>query len=102
VAEEMAEQVYFGKWFTPLREALSAFVDKTQQCVTGSVKLKLYKGNIINAGVTSPNSLYDENIATFNEDHEAYNQKDSAGFINLFGLPIKVKAMLDKKAENKK
>ncbi|MEG2450584.1 MAG: argininosuccinate synthase [Clostridia bacterium] len=100
IAEEMAEQVYFGKWFTPLREALSAFVDKTQQCVTGSVKLKLYKGNIINAGVTSPNSLYDENIATFNEDHEAYNQKDSAGFINLFGLPIKVKAMLDKKAEN--
>ncbi|MEG1394462.1 MAG: argininosuccinate synthase [Clostridia bacterium] len=100
VAEELAEQVYFGKWFTPLREALSAFVDKTQENVTGEVTLKLYKGNLINAGVTSKFSLYDENIATFNEDQGAYDQKDSAGFINLFGLPIKVKAQLDKKRNN--
>ncbi|MEG2675642.1 MAG: argininosuccinate synthase, partial [Clostridia bacterium] len=97
---ELAEQVYFGKWFTPLREALSAFVDKTQENVTGEVTLKLYKGNLINAGVTSKFSLYDENIATFNEDQGAYDQKDSAGFINLFGLPIKVKAQLDKKRNN--
>ena len=96
IAEQFAELVYFGKWFTPLREALSAFVDKTQENVTGSVKLKLYKGNIINAGVKSPYSLYDEEIATFNED-EVYNQKDSEGFINLFGLPIKVKALKDSK-----
>ena len=99
VSHEFADLVYFGKWFTPLREALSAFVDKTQETVTGDVKLKLYKGNIINAGVTSPYSLYDEEIATFDED-EVYNQNDSAGFINLYGLPIKVKAMMEKK--NKK
>ena len=96
VANRFAELVYFGQWFTPLREALSAFVDKTQQNVTGEVKLKLYKGNIINAGTTSPYSLYDPEIATFDEDH-VYNQADSAGFINLFGLPIKVKAMIDAK-----
>ena len=96
IAEQFAELVYFGKWFTPLRGALSAFVDKTQEKVTGSVKLKLYKGNIINAGVKSPYSLYDEEIATFNED-EVYNQKDSEGFINLFGLPIKVKALKENK-----
>ncbi len=96
VAAKFAELVYFGQWFTPLREALSAFVDKTQESVTGDVKLKLYKGNIINAGVTSPYSLYNPEIATFDEDH-VYNQADSAGFINLFGLPIKVKA----KAEGK-
>ncbi len=90
-ALRFAELVYFGQWFTPLREALSAFVDETQKTVSGTVKLKLYKGNIINAGVTSPNSLYDEDIATFSED-EVYNQADSAGFINLFGLPIKVRA----------
>ncbi len=96
VAQKFAELVYFGQWFTPLREALSAFVDKTQETVTGDVKLKLYKGNIINAGITSPFSLYDPEIATFDED-EVYDQKDSAGFINLFGLPIKVKAMCDKK-----
>jgi argininosuccinate synthase len=77
-----------------LREAYSAFVDKTQETVTGEVKLKLYNGNIINAGVTSPFTLYDEQVATFDKD-EVYNQKDSEGFINLFGLPIKVKAMLD-------
>jgi argininosuccinate synthase len=96
VSQKFAELVYYGQWFTPLREALSAFVDKTQETVTGEVKLKLYKGNIINAGVTSPYSLYDEEIATFDED-EVYDQKEAEGFINLFGLPIKVKAMLDKK-----
>ena len=95
IAIKFGELVYNGQWFTPLREALSAFVDKTQESVSGDVKLKLYKGNIINAGVTSPNSLYSETIASFGEDGGAYDQKDSAGFINLYGLPIKVKAMLD-------
>ncbi|HIS49969.1 MAG TPA: argininosuccinate synthase [Candidatus Gallacutalibacter pullistercoris] len=95
---KFADLVYFGQWFTPLREALSAFVTSTQQAVTGDVKLKLYKGNIIDAGVTSPYSLYDEEIATFDED-EVYDQKDSAGFINLFGLPIKVQAMKRQKLE---
>ena len=90
-ANAFAELVYDGKWYTPLREALSAFVDSTQEYVTGDVKLKLYKGNIIDAGVTSPYSLYDEEIATFDED-QVYDQNDSAGFINLFGLPIKVRA----------
>ena len=90
-----AELVYNGQWFTPLREALSAFVDKTQEKVTGTVKLKLYKGNIINAGVWSPYSLYSEEIATFGESD--YDQKDSAGFINLYGLPIKVQALVDGK-----
>ncbi|MBR4235056.1 MAG: argininosuccinate synthase [Clostridia bacterium] len=98
VANRFAELVYFGQWFTPLREALSAFVDKTQETVSGDVRLKLYKGNIINAGVTSPYSLYDPEIATFDEDH-VYNQADSRGFINLFGLPIKVKAMVDAKKD---
>ena len=93
VAQKFAELVYNGQWYTPLREALSAFVDKTQENVTGEVKLKLYKGNIIISGVTSPHSLYSEAIATFGAD-EVYNQKDAEGFINLFGLPIKVKAML--------
>ena len=101
VAQKFGELVYFGQWFTPLREALSAFVDKTQETVTGDVKLKLYKGNIINAGVTSPYTLYDENVASFGEDGGAYNQADAAGFINLFGLPIKVKALLDAKREEK-
>ena len=96
VAAKFAELVYFGQWFTPLREALSAFVDKTQENVTGDVKLKLYKGNMINAGVTSPYSLYDPEIATFDED-DVYDQADSAGFINLFGLPIKVKAQIEAK-----
>lgn len=96
MALEFADLVYNGQWFTPLREALSAFVDSTQKTVTGEVKLKLYKGNIIGAGMTSPYSLYDEDIATFGED-EVYNQNDSAGFINLFGLPIKVQAMLNAK-----
>ena len=93
IAITFAELVYNGQWFTPLREALSAFVDKTQERVTGTVKLKLYKGNIINAGVWSPNSLYSEKIATFGESD--YNQKDAEGFINLYGLPIKVQAMVD-------
>ncbi len=96
VAVKFSELVYYGQWFTPLREALSAFVESTQQTVTGEVKLKLYKGNIIDAGVTSPYSLYSEEIATFGEDH-CYNQADSEGFINLFGLPIKVKAQMELK-----
>ncbi len=96
VANRFAELVYFGQWFTPLREALSAFVDSTQETVTGDVKLKLYKGNIIDAGVTSPYSLYDEDIATFSED-EVYNQHDAEGFINLFGLPITVQAFKKQK-----
>ena len=89
-----AELVYNGQWFTPLREALAAFVDKTQENVTGQVKLKLYKGNMINAGVWSPYSLYSEEIATFGESD--YDQTDAKGFINLYGLPIKVKAMVDR------
>ena len=93
-----AELVYNGQWFTPLREALAAFVDKTQETVTGKVRLKLYKGNMINAGVWSDYTLYSEEIATFGESD--YNQADAAGFINLYGLPITVKAMVD--AKNKK
>ena len=93
VANRYAELVYFGQWFTPLREALAAFINETQKTVTGEVKLKLYKGNLINAGVTSPYSLYSEEIATFGEDH-VYDQKDSAGFINLFGLPIAARTTL--------
>ena len=95
IAITFAELVYNGQWFTPLREALSAFVDKTQEHVTGQVKLKLYKGNIIKAGVWSDYSLYSEDIATFGESD--YNQKDAEGFINLYGLPIKVQAMIDAK-----
>ncbi|MBQ3069012.1 MAG: argininosuccinate synthase [Clostridia bacterium] len=91
VAGKFSELVYYGQWYTPLREALSAFVDSTQETCTGDVKLKLYKGNVILASLTSPYSLYDEDIATFDED-EVYDQMDSQGFINLFGLPIKVQA----------
>lgn len=101
MAIKFGELVYNGQWFTPLREAMSAFVEKTQEPVTGWVKLKLYKGNIMNAGMYSPYSLYSEEIATFGEDH-VYDQADSAGFINLFGLPLKVKALLDEKRENEK
>ena len=97
VAVKFGEMVYDGQWFTPLREALSAFVSKTQETVTGDVKLRIYKGNVTNAGITSPHSLYSEDIATFSDDGGAYSQKDSEGFINLFGLPIKVKALLDQK-----
>ncbi len=89
-----AELVYNGQWFTPLREALTAFVDKTQENVTGKVRLKLYKGNIIKAGAWSDYSLYSEEIATFGEDH-VYNQADATGFIELFGLPIKVQAQVN-------
>lgn len=101
LAQKYADIVYNGQWYTPLREAMDAFVDKTQETCTGDVKLKLYKGNIINAGVTSPFTLYSEDFASFGED-DVYNQKDSAGFINLFGLPIKVKAMLDEERKNNK
>ena len=90
---KFADFVYFGQWFTPAREALSAFVDKTQETVTGDVKIKLYKGNITPASVTSPYSLYSEEMATFDKD-DVYDQYDANGFINLFGLPIKVRAML--------
>ena len=100
VAQKMADLVYNGQWFTKLRKSIDAFVDETQATVTGDVKLKLYKGNIMNAGVTSPYTLYDEVTASFGED-EDYNQMDSQGFINLFGLPIKVKAKLDKVAGRK-
>ena len=93
IALKFADLVYNGEWFTPLRESLSAFVDKTQETVTGEVKLKLYKGNIINAGMVSPYSLYSEEYATFGEDG-VYNQKDSEGFINLYGLPTVVNAKM--------
>ncbi len=98
IAPKMADLTYNGQWFTPLREAIGAFVDKVNERVTGDVKLKLYKGNLINAGVTSPYTLYDEQTASFGED-EDYNQYDAQGFINLFGLPIKEKAKLDAKRE---
>ena len=91
LAVDFADLVYNGKWFTPLREALSAFADKTQEHVTGSVKLKLYKGNIITSSITSPESLYSENLVTFNESD--YNQGDATGFINLWGLPDTVLAL---------
>ncbi len=93
LAPKMAEMIYNGLWFTPLREAISAFVTNTQKNVTGSVRLKLYKGNIIVDGRTSPHTLYWEYLATFGAD-AVYNQRDAEGFINLYGLPIKVKALL--------
>ncbi len=95
LAITFGELVYNGLWFTPLREALSAFVDKTQETVTGKVRLKLYKGNMINAGVWSEYSLYNEELASFGESD--YDQKDADGFINLYGLPIKVQAIANKK-----
>ena len=94
LAVDFADLVYNGKWFSPLREALSAFVDKTQEYVTGTVKVKLYKGNIIPAGMTSPYTLYSENLATFDESD--YDQKDAAGFINLWGLPTTVQALRER------
>lgn len=97
VALRYAELVYDGVWFHPLREALDAFVNVTQETVTGKVRLKLYKGNIIPAGATSPYSLYNPEFATFGED-QVYNQKDAEGFINLFGLPLKVRALMKQKA----
>ncbi len=100
VALKFAEMVYNGQWYTPLRKALSAFVDSTQETVTGEVKLKLYKGNIMPASVTSPYTLYSEDMATFNED-DAYDQGDSEGFSNLFGLPLKVRALADQALADK-
>ena len=99
LAITFGELVYNGQWFTPLREAISAFVTKTQEKVTGKVRLKLYKGNVIKAGIWSDYSLYSEEIATFGESD--YNQKDAEGFINLFGLPVKVQAVVDKQNKNK-
>lgn len=98
VAKRYAELVYFGQWFSPLREALDAFVDETQQTVTGTVRLKLYKGNCTIAGTKSPYSIYDTDIASFTMDEELYNHKDAEGFINCFGLPLKMRALkLNKK-----
>ena len=101
LAVDFADLIYNGKWFSPLREALSAFADKANEYVTGTVKLKLYKGNIIPAGMTSPYSLYSEDIATFNDSAFDYDQKDSAGFINLWGLPDTVQALREKGLLNK-
>ncbi|HBT20911.1 MAG TPA: argininosuccinate synthase [Peptococcaceae bacterium] len=101
IAEKYAQLVYDGLWYSPLREALDAFVDKTQETVTGTVRLKLYKGSCEPVGLKSPYSLYMAEFATFEED-EVYNQKDAEGFINLFGLPLKVRALMFKKAKNKK
>ncbi len=98
VADKLADMIYEGKWFCPLREALCAFVDSTQQRVSGEVKLKLYKGNIIKAGTTSPYSLYSESLASFTTG-DLYDHKDAEGFIHLFGLPMQVRAMLDAKRE---
>lgn len=98
IAVKFGELLYNGQWFTPLREALSAFVDSVSENVNGDVKLKLYKGNIIPAGMSSPTTLYSEQIASFGED-DSYDQNDSAGFINLFGLPIKVRAMQEAKRQ---
>ncbi len=98
VAVRYGELVYDGMWFSPLREALDAFVDATQQTVTGLVRLKLYKGNIMSAGAKSPYSLYHEGFVTFGRD-EVYNQKDAEGFINLFGLPLKIRALMQKEAK---
>lgn len=96
-AIKFAELVYDGKWYTPLREALSAMVDSMEETVTGEVKLKLYKCCVTPAGTKSPYSLYNEDIASFGDSHELYSHKDSEGFINLFGLPLKVRAMMNKK-----
>jgi argininosuccinate synthase len=93
LAPKMGEMIYNGLWFTPLREAISAFVASTQKRMTGSVRLKLYKGGLTVEGRTSPNSLYSEDLATFGAD-TIYNQRDAEGFINLYGLPIKVQALL--------
>ncbi|MBO4325295.1 MAG: argininosuccinate synthase, partial [Lachnospiraceae bacterium] len=90
-----------GKWFTPLRESLQAFIEKSQEFVTGEVKMKLYKGNIIKQGTTSPYSLYNESIASFTTG-DLYNHKDAEGFINLFGLSLKVRAMKQAEIEKNK
>ena len=100
LANKYAQVVYEGKWFTPLREALEAFVESTQQYVTGEVKFKLYKGNIIKAGTTSPYSLYNESIASFTTG-DLYDHRDANGFINLFGLSMTVRALTKKQNEDK-
>lgn len=100
VAQKFAELVYYGQWYTPLREALSAFVDVTQETVTGTVRMKLYKGNCMSAGAKSDYSLYSEELSTFGRD-AVYNQKDAEGFINLFGLPMKVGALMKEKNNGK-
>ena len=100
VGNEMAKLIYTGEWFTPLREALSAFVDKTQEVVTGNVRLKLYKGNIIPAGVSSPYSLHNKELSSFTTG-ELYDHKDAEGFINLLGLPLTVRALMRKRNEEK-
>ena len=101
VAEKLAQVVYEGTWFTPLREALQAFIEKTQENVTGEVKFKLYKGNIIKAGTTSPYSLYSESLASFTTG-DLYDHHDAEGFIQLFGLPLQVRAMKKAKLEEDK
>ena len=98
MGNKLAQIVYEGKWFTPLREAIQAFVTSTQQYVTGEVKFKLYKGNIIKAGTTSPYSLYNESLASFTTG-DMYDHHDADGFITLFGLPLKVRAMKMQEAE---
>ncbi len=97
-AVKYAQLVYDGLWYTPLKEALDAFIDKTQETCSGEVRLKLYKGNVTTAGMTSPYSLYNEEFVTFGED-EVYNQADAEGFINLFGLPLKVNALMKRNLE---
>ncbi|MBQ2432535.1 MAG: argininosuccinate synthase, partial [Peptococcaceae bacterium] len=98
VATRYSDVVYEGKWFTPLREALQAFIESTEQTMTGEVKMKLYKGNIIKKGTTSPYSMYSESLASFTTG-ELYNHHDAEGFINLFGLSLKVRAMVKENAE---
>ncbi|MBP5354657.1 MAG: argininosuccinate synthase [Lachnospiraceae bacterium] len=100
ISNRFADLVYEGKWFTPLRECLQAFIEKSQEFVTGEVKLKLYKGNIIKQGTTSPYSLYNESIASFTTG-DLYNHKDAEGFINLFGLSLKVRAMKQAEIDKK-
>jgi argininosuccinate synthase len=100
IGNKFADLVYEGKWFTPLREALQAFIESTQEYVTGEVKLKLYKGNIIKQGTTSPYSLYSESLASFTTG-ELYDHHDAEGFINLFGLSLKVRAMMQASLEEK-
>ena len=100
LGSQMAQVVYEGKWFTPLREAMQAFVESTQKYVTGEAKMKLYKGNIIKAGTTSPYSLYNESLASFTTG-DLYDHHDADGFITLFGLPLKVRAMKLREVEQK-
>ena len=97
IATRYAELVYYGQWFSPLKKALDAFVDSTQQTVSGKVRMKLYKGNCTPAGISSAYSLYDQELVTFGED-QVYNQQDAEGFINLFGLPLKVQAIMERKS----